>query len=71
MNPVLVVNPVSDDAFVGHVHRQANGVKSAETLQRILREHFPRAVVRERGLAAEQTVTWYVYREGVWVPSET
>lgn len=71
MRPLLIVNPRADEAFVTEVHRHVeNGVESAEELQRLLRERYPRAVARDRGLSAE-SATWYVYREGTWVQSET
>jgi hypothetical protein len=69
MRPTLVVNPRSDAAFVAFAERLIHdGAESATALEAALRKQYPRAVVRERGLAHEAT-TWYVYREGTWVPS--
>jgi hypothetical protein len=71
MRPVLVVNPRTDAEFVAEAERLTReGADTAAALEAALRERYPRAVVRERGLAAEAT-TWYVYREGTWVPSES
>ena len=70
--PILIVNPRSDAAFVAMVEELvASGTEGAAALEQRLRETYPRAVVRERGLAGEATTTWYVYREGTWIPSET
>jgi hypothetical protein len=72
VRPILVVNPRSDDAFVELADRlAANGADTPATLQRKLREHYPEAVVRERSLSSESLVTWYVYREGTWVPTDS
>lgn len=71
MQPTLVLNPRTDadfDALAERIVR--DGVESAEALEAALREQYPRTVVRERGLAHEAT-TWYVYREGTWVPTES
>jgi hypothetical protein len=68
--PVLVVNPRSDEAFDDLANRlTANGAHTPAALERGLRERYPNAVVRERSLSSEPIITWYVYREGVWVPS--
>lgn len=72
MRPLLIINPRSDDRFVTEVELLAeDGVIAASDLQRLLRDRYPRALVRERELDGEQRPTWYVYREGTWVPSET
>jgi hypothetical protein len=69
--PILVVNPRSDPAFVAFAHEQlAAGRETAAEMEAALRAKYPRATVRERGLASEEA-TWYVYREGRWIPSET
>ena len=69
--PVLIVNPRSDEDFVAFAQeRLATEPATAEAMEAALRVQYPRASVRERGLATEVT-TWYVYREGRWIPSET
>jgi hypothetical protein len=68
---MLIINPRSDTVFVTMAEKLVMaGTPSASDLQRELRDKYPRAVVRERGLSSERT-TWYVYREGIWVPSES
>jgi hypothetical protein len=68
---MLIINPRSDIVFVTMVEKFVMaGTPGASELQRKLRDKYPRVVVRERGLAGEAT-TWYVYREGTWVPSES
>ena len=37
---------------------------------RLLARHYPRVVVHERVLSGESLPTWYVYREGNWIPSD-
>ena len=68
--PIVMPNPRSDTAFVELVESLvgSNGT-TATQLEQSLRSRYPRVVVRERGLAAEAP-TWYVYREGRWVPSD-
>jgi hypothetical protein len=44
-----------------------DGAQTPESLQLALREYYPMAVVRRRGLALEGEA-WYVYRDGRWVP---
>ena len=69
---VLVINPRSDDAFADTVHALADtGDLSAAELQRSLRATYPLATVREREISGELWSTWYVYREGMWVPNES
>ena len=68
MRPVLVINPLTDDAF----RRATAAVLDAApddiyAAQRLLRLDYPRAVIRARDLSDESVVVWYVYREGVWV----
>jgi len=71
MRPALVINPGSDTAFMNAADRQvANGIESAIEMERVLQETFPRAVVRERSISGERYPTWYVYRDGSWVPNE-
>jgi hypothetical protein len=70
MHPVLVINPRSDEPFVILAHRLVeDGSATVEDLERELRRTYPRAVVRQRELSGESIVTWYVYREGSWIPS--
>jgi hypothetical protein len=40
-----------------------------EELEAMLRDSYPRAVVRPRALSGETLVVWYVYRDGHWVSS--
>ncbi|HUQ43361.1 MAG TPA: hypothetical protein VM451_02975 [Candidatus Limnocylindria bacterium] len=66
---MLIVNPRSDEAFVALAQALIErGAESPSALETELRQRYPLAVVRERGLTAEAPV-WYVYREGQWIPS--
>lgn len=68
MRPILVVNPVDDEAF--GVMAEAlldGGTSSTGELQRQLRQRYDRAVVHARELSSEPFVIWYVYRDGLWV----
>ena len=67
--PLLVVNPRSDAAFVALAEQLGADAENTVTLEAQLRERYPRVVVRERDLHGEAP-TWYVYREGRWIPSE-
>jgi hypothetical protein len=68
--PALFVNPIDDAAFVAEVERSmADGIADATDLQERLRQTYPDALVRPRGLSNEPFVVWYVYRDGHWVPS--
>jgi hypothetical protein len=67
MAPSFVINPRSDDAFVATVEGEGAGATSATALEERLRETYPKAVVRPRQLAGEQSQVWYVYRDGHWV----
>lgn len=71
MRPVLVVNPRADESFVKFVHEQLDGLLASDpaALQSRLRERYPEAVVRARGLANEPSIIWYVYRDGRWTPA--
>ncbi|MEA2675858.1 MAG: hypothetical protein QOI92_3050 [Chloroflexota bacterium] len=64
----LFTIPSSDLAFVELVRRIARRTPptSPLALQSRLRAMYPQALVRTRGLAADDH-TWYVYREGRWV----
>jgi len=48
-----------------------DGAETAAALEAALAEQYPRTVVRARALSTERIITWYVYREGTWVPSES
>jgi len=67
--PWLVLNPSTDDDFVDRARSLAAEATTAEALEQALRAYYPRAVVRRRDLSAEHE-SWYVYREGHWVPPE-
>ena len=66
--PVVLANPREDVGFRQAVDALLPGVESAEGLQVALRMTYPSAVVRPRELSSEQTVVWYAYRDGRWVP---
>jgi hypothetical protein len=67
--PVLIVNPRDDSSFGARAEGLVEqGVAGAADLQARLRDSYPRATVRPRELSSEQTVVWYVYRDGHWVP---
>lgn len=70
VTPVLVVNPRSDATFDELANElAANGADTPAALELGLRDRYPRTVVRERSLSSEPIITWYVYREGTWVPT--
>ena len=70
-SPTIIINPRDDVRFSELVDRSVlSGVESPDTLERLLRRVYPRAVVRRRELAGEQVEVWYVYREGRWVSGE-
>ena len=68
--PVLILNPRDDPDFAAFAEELAGvgGLDAAE-LQGKLRGRYPKAVVRPRDLSSERTAVWYVYREGMWVPT--
>lgn len=69
VDPILVVNPPDDRAFVAMVRSAfRSGARTPDALQRALRSVYPDVVVRPRDLAAELFVAWYVYRDGRWTP---
>jgi len=71
MRAVLVVNPRADREFDEFAERlAADGADTPVALERMLRTRYPKALVRERTLSSEPIVTWYVYREGTWVPND-
>jgi hypothetical protein len=66
--PHLVINPSDDVAFRDAVEGALmTGDGTPERLEAALRERFPRAIVRPRGLQGEPVNIWYVYRDGHWV----
>ena len=65
------VNPHDDARFVELVDASAAIAGAPHELEALLRETFPHAVVRSRGLSGEAVEVWYVYRDGVWVPPGT
>lgn len=69
MRHVELINPRHDVDFVMLVDQLAARANRPEELERQLREHYPNAVVRSRGLAAEPVDVWYVYRDGSWTPT--
>ena len=62
------VNPPDDAHFVELVDTSAAIAGAPDELEALLRQTFPHAVVRSRGLSGEAVEVWYVYRDGVWVP---
>jgi hypothetical protein len=66
---VELVNPRHDVDFVMLVDRLAADADGPKDLERRLRDAYPNAVVRSRGLAAEPVDVWYVYRDGAWTPA--
>jgi hypothetical protein len=66
----LVTIPSSDAAFREHVERvlASHPARRPDDFQARLRAIFPRVTVRERALSGELP-TWYVYRDGGWLPS--
>jgi hypothetical protein len=62
------VNPRGDVDFVALVDSLVMASLRLEDVERRLRETYPRAVVRRRGLHAEGVEVWYVYRDGSWTP---
>ena len=71
MRHLVQVNPRDDVEFVALVDHLVETTGRPEDLERRLRESYPHAVVRRRGLAAEATDVWYVYRDGSWRPTGT
>ena len=66
VNPTVVRNPANDRVFAKAVaDLLAIGVLDADAFQERLRERYPLAVVRPRGLTGEPA-TWYIYRDGRW-----
>lgn len=65
-----VINPRNDADFAALVHEAGETSNSAVALQAVLRQNYPRAVVRPRQLEGERDEIWYVYREGAWIASK-
>ncbi|HEX2626945.1 MAG TPA: hypothetical protein VHL56_08590, partial [Candidatus Limnocylindrales bacterium] len=67
MPPHLFTIPSTDEAFRKFVNRTHERTQPAspDVFERRLRHTYPRALVRERGLAGE-VPSWYVYRDGAW-----
>lgn len=66
MGPTLVLNPVTDRAFIDFAHLQLDNADSPSALERLLRARYPHAAVHARVLSGEGTTIWYVYRDGRW-----
>jgi hypothetical protein len=67
----MIVNPRGDAAFSNRARvLAAEGVEDAAEMQRALRVDYPGAVVHERSLSGERDPTWYVYRDGIWLPDD-
>src|SRR6476620_2343816 len=64
---MLILNPTSDDAFRAFAEAARRPGDDPPSLQRRLRERYPKAVVRARALSGEPRDVWYVYRDGRWV----
>jgi len=66
--PLLLLNPLSDTAFVAFAQQCAVDAVAPEDLQARLRTKYAAAVVRLRSIEGEQIAVWYVYRDGRWRP---
>ena len=66
--PTLILNPLSDQDFRRRALNLLAEARTPTDLQVALRAYYPNAVVRRRELDLERE-TWYVYREGHWIPS--
>ena len=65
----LVLNPRCDHDFVAYAESLlAQGPSTAARFETRLRERYPSAVVRPRGLTNEPFTLWYCYRDGKWTP---
>ncbi len=65
---VLVTIPTADRDFEAYVRSAFEAGATPESLQAVLRERYPEAVVRSRVLSDELFTVWYVYRDGGWRP---
>jgi hypothetical protein len=69
--PTIIRNPAGDRDFMAAIDSALMaGVTEPGELEARLREAYPRAVVRPRGLAGEDRPVWYVYRDGRWTSNE-
>jgi hypothetical protein len=67
VSPTLIVSPSNDEIFAEYAALAVErGVSSTDDLERRLRAAYPRAAVHARELSGENTVVWYVYRDGHW-----
>ena len=71
MAHVARVYPPDAASFAELVDASAEIASAPHELEALLRQTFPHAVVRSRGLSGESVEVWYVYRDGVWVPPGT
>jgi hypothetical protein len=63
----VVLNPRDDERFVAYAEGiLGEGGTTPDAFQARLRERYPAAVVRPRGLASEPFTLWYCYRDGTW-----
>jgi hypothetical protein len=62
------INPTDDPEFVALVARLGPDACDPAALQALLRATHPAVVVRAWDLDGMESVRWYVYREGTWVP---
>ena len=69
--PDLLSFPSEDRAFAREVEASVarEHPASPAELEHILRDRFPRVVVRLRSLSDESRATWYVFRDGRVVPA--
>lgn len=66
----LVCNPADDAAFRAAADAALRaGVRTPDALARVLRDAYPRILVRARDLSHEEFDAWYVYRDGTWTRS--
>jgi len=65
--PTIIRNPAGDRDFAAAIDSAlSSGIADPGGLQARLREAYPNAVVRPRGLTGEKRSVWYVYRDGRW-----
>jgi hypothetical protein len=63
-----VLNPRTDADFAAFATAAVDGgATTPELLQARLRERYPQAIVRERGISEERMSVWYTYRDGRWI----
>jgi hypothetical protein len=66
MRPTLIVNPVTDRAFVDFANQELDDARDIDEFKGRLQTRYPDAVVHARLLSGEGTTVWYVYRDGHW-----